>query len=309
MAVAAMHRAGPTGVGHAVDSPGGCRYEPPTPCEQRREIMRPSRGGGLRAAGLSEERVMSRSLLERLDGIGAGGRLEHGDGGHCRLPRGRAMPEAVGDEHRGAAPLPPSLLQGEDAWPLLAELKRRPDTHRIPVAVLTTVDDRAKGLALGADAYCIKPIERQTLLRMLTRLARPEAMRRILIVDDEEISRYVLRQHLLSPEPIIAEAATADEALRLARSAPPDVICLDLGMPGRDGYDVLRCLEADPAMRDIPIVVITAAHLGEHELRLFRHRVAAILPKALISREDTVAAVREALGARGCAPGGGMVAE
>ena len=91
------------------------------------------------------------------------------------------------------------LLRGEDSWAFLAEVKRRDDTRDIPIVVVTTVDDERKGAALGADAYCVKPVDRHGLLHVLTRLTSPETIRRILIVDDEEIARYVLRQHLTAP--------------------------------------------------------------------------------------------------------------
>jgi signal transduction histidine kinase/CheY-like chemotaxis protein len=187
------------------------------------------------------------------------------------------------------------LLRGEDCWTFLAELKRRPDTHEIPVAIVSTVDDRSKALALGADASCVKPIDRQTLLQTLTTLVAPESMKRVLIVDDEEISRYVLRQHLMTPRHVISEAGSGAEALSMARTDRPDVICLDLMMPEVDGYEVLHHLKADPATRDIPVVIVTSKHLEEGERRGLLDRAATILSKDLVSREAAVAAVDEAI--------------
>jgi CheY-like chemotaxis protein len=187
------------------------------------------------------------------------------------------------------------LLRGEDCWTFLAELKRRPDTQEIPVALVSTVDDRSKALALGADACCVKPIDRQTLLQTVTKLVAPESMKRVLIVDDEEISRYVLRQHLLTPRHVISEAGSGAEALRMARTDRPDVICLDLMMPEVDGYEVLHRLKADPATRDIPVVIVTSKHLEESERRGLLDRAATILSKDLVSREAAVAAVDEAI--------------
>ena len=109
------------------------------------------------------------------------------------------------------------MLKGEDAWTWLTELKRSPDLRDIPVAVVTTVEDEGKALALGADAYCCKPVDRQRLVELVTRLAAPESVKRVLVADDEEIFRYVLRQHLLAGRHVISEAASGEEALRLAR--------------------------------------------------------------------------------------------
>src|SRR4029453_19582896 len=68
-------------------------------------------------------------------------------------------------------------LKGEDAWELLAELKRRPPTRDIPGGVVTNVKDEGKAIALGADAYCEKPVDRQRLVQTLNQLVSPESMR------------------------------------------------------------------------------------------------------------------------------------
>jgi signal transduction histidine kinase/CheY-like chemotaxis protein len=190
-------------------------------------------------------------------------------------------------------------LEGEDAWGLLTDLKRRGDGREIPVAVVTTVDDEGKALALGADLFVSKPVDRQRLLGVLTRLVAPETVRRVLVVDDEEISRYVLRQHLVSPRRVVLEASSGTEAIRLAQRERPDVICLDLGMPDVDGGDVLRALKADTTTRDIPIVVVTARVLDEAERRALDALGVGVLPKSAMSREDALAAVDAALGETG----------
>ena len=85
---------------------------------------------------------------------------------------------------------------------------------------------------------------------------------KILIVDDEESTRYVLRQGLAAePNWTILEATDGIEGLRLAQAETPDFIVLDLNMPGLDGFEVFRTLKGDPATRDIPILVVTSALL------------------------------------------------
>jgi signal transduction histidine kinase/CheY-like chemotaxis protein len=190
------------------------------------------------------------------------------------------------------------LLRGEDSWSFLTEVKRRPDTQRIPIVVVSTVDDRAKGLALGADAYCVKPVDRETLVHTLVRVTAPETVRRILVVDDEEISRYVLRQHLSSPQHVVREVAGAAEALQAIRTDVPDVICMDLVMPGMDGFELLTRLKADPTACDIPVVVVTSKRLGEDDRRRLEPLVAAVLSKENVSRDRALAAVGAALRGR-----------
>jgi signal transduction histidine kinase/CheY-like chemotaxis protein len=190
-------------------------------------------------------------------------------------------------------------LEGEDTWGLLAELKRRHDTRDIPIAVVSNNEDARKGLALGADAYCTKPVDRHRLLQTLTLLVSPESVRKLLLVEDEEIVRYVLRQHLARPTRVIYEAATGSEGLRLAREERPDVICLDLRMPDLDGGEVLRRLKGDEETRDIPVVVVTSKHLSEPERRSLLELASAVLPKEAMSQDVAASAIDDALRSAG----------
>jgi CheY-like chemotaxis protein len=189
------------------------------------------------------------------------------------------------------------LLRGEDSWSFLGELKRGEDTRKIPVLVVTTVEDERKAVALGADAYCVKPIDRHRLLHMLTRITAPDALRRILIVDDEEVSRYLLRQHLMAPEHVIWEATNAEEGMRIAREEHPDVVCLDIAMPDVDGYELLRRLKADPATGNVPVLMVTAQPIDD-DLRRRLAAAAGVLSKEGLSRMTALAAVETAMHAR-----------
>jgi CheY-like chemotaxis protein len=156
-------------------------------------------------------------------------------------------------------------------------------------------------LALGADAYCQKPIDRARLVQMIARLAAPDSIRRVLVVDDEEVCRYVLRQHLVTPRHVITEAASGADALRLAREEHPDVICLDLRMPDLAGEEVLRRLKADPATRDIPVIVITSTAVNDAQRRALGDMAADVLSKDSVSRERTLAVIDAAIRTAGAA--------
>jgi signal transduction histidine kinase/DNA-binding response OmpR family regulator len=186
-------------------------------------------------------------------------------------------------------------LRGEDTWEFLTELKRRDDTKNVPVAIVSTVDDQRKGLALGADAYLVKPIDRRRLVQTLAQLTAAEAVKRVLIVDDEDISRYLLRQHLLAPNRLVSEAATGTDALRQVRAEPPDLICLDLMMPDLDGFEVLRALKSDPATRGIPVVVVTSKPLTAEDREMLRSFGTSIVAKDAVLRENAFAAVENAI--------------
>lgn len=190
------------------------------------------------------------------------------------------------------------LLTGEDGWSFLTEIRRDPATHDLPVVVLTSVEDERKALALGASAYIAKPVDRHRLLHTLVELCDPSSLRRILLVDDEEIFRYVLRQHLMAPTHRILEAATVTDALRIVREGAVDLICLDLHMPDGSGSDLLERFEADLRTIAIPVVVVTATPLDEPARRALLTRVSAVLSKDDVSRERLLEAVEQAFADR-----------
>ncbi len=177
------------------------------------------------------------------------------------------------------------LLRGEDSWTLLAELKKRTETRDIPIAVISTVEDERKMLALGADAACVKPIDRGRLLETLTRLCEPESLRRVLIVDDDEVSRYVLRQQLARANVILSEAASGAMALEAARATRPDVVFLDLSLGDMDGRDVLERLRAEPDMKDVTVVIVTGRELDDRARGALLESAADVLPKHALASE------------------------
>ena len=192
------------------------------------------------------------------------------------------------------------LMGGEDSWSFLASAKANPVLHQVPIIVATTVEDQAKGFALGADAYGVKPVARAWLLRELRhRVLGHAGRRRALVIDDDEIVRYLIRQRLEQFD--IAEAATGEEGLDRARSAPPDLIVLDLAMPGMPGSDVLAGLAADSATREIPVVVLTGAELDELGRRALEARAAAVVSKETLGSAEHESGLTETLARLGLA--------
>ena len=177
------------------------------------------------------------------------------------------------------------LLRGEDAWTLLADLKKRTETREIPIAVISSVEDERKMLALGADVVCVKPIDRGRLLETLTRLCAPDTLRRVLIVDDDEVSRYVMRQQLARANVILTEAASGAMALAEVRSVRPDVVFLDLALGDMDGREVLAQLRADPQTSGISVVVVTGNDLDDRARGALLERADDVLPKHALASE------------------------
>lgn len=181
------------------------------------------------------------------------------------------------------------LLQGEHAWDFLQSVKADPATRDIPVYVITVVDNRDKALALGADAFHPKPVERAWLMKQLEASVSSHPSHQVLVVDDDAASRYLLKVVLSQANYDIAEAGGGLEGLRMARELSPALIVLDLVMDDLSGFEVLEQLSADPATRSIPVVIHTSKDLDKTE----RARLSAaidIVPKTVMSSRDNALA-------------------
>ncbi len=118
----------------------------------------------------------------------------------------------------------------------------------------------------------------------------------LLVIDDDEIARYLLRGVLNDARFELCEAADGHEGLRRAREEQPRAIFLDLVMPDLSGFDVLDRLKGDPVTRDIPVIVYTSRTLDAAERCWLEGRAVAVLSKGTgESREAASRAVHDAL--------------
>jgi signal transduction histidine kinase/CheY-like chemotaxis protein len=200
---------------------------------------------------------------------------------------------------RPAAILLDILLEFENSWSLLTELKEDERTRDIPVIVATTVNNQKKASNLGADHFALKPLERDWLLDRLRAAVRHERPDRVLIIDDDAASRYVLRALLGDTRYGVLEAGSGLEGLKMAAAEKPQIIFLDLNMPDLSGEEVLNRLALDPALRDIPVIVNTSKILSPEERARLSPRVSAILSKDRSSHEEALGSLRQALIAAG----------
>ena len=122
-----------------------------------------------------------------------------------------------------------------------------------------------------------------------------EDVGKILIVDDEESTRYVLR-HMLTAGGrwALIEAEDGTEGLRLAQAEHPDFILLDLHLPGLNGFEVFRSLKGDPATSSIPVLVLTSSILGPEHLDRLQGAV-GILSKSNLSQSILAAHVAQSM--------------
>jgi CheY-like chemotaxis protein len=181
------------------------------------------------------------------------------------------------------------MMPGLDGWAVLAALKAEAATADIPVVMLTIVDDKNLGYALGATEYLTKPIDRERLLAVLGRYRRD---RSVLVAEDDAVLRELLRRLLEREGYTVAEAGDGQAALERVRERVPGVILLDLMMPVMDGFEFLTELRREEAWRAIPVIVVTAKDLSAEDHERLTGSVARILQKGAYSREALLAEVR-----------------
>jgi len=184
------------------------------------------------------------------------------------------------------------MMPSMDGWSVLTALKADPATADIPVVMISIVEDRQLGFALGAADYLTKPIDRARLVRILAKHAQSDRPRTALVIDDLRDNRLMLSTLLSREGWNVVEADNGRTGLDAIIESRPSLILLDLMMPVMDGFEFLRELRNREDGRDIPVVVVTAKELTAEEHNLLRACVENIVQKGAISQEDLLADIR-----------------
>jgi CheY-like chemotaxis protein len=187
--------------------------------------------------------------------------------------------EQILDWRRPAVILLDIVLRAEEAWSFVAQLNNEPRTKDIPVLIVSTLEDQAKAYHLGATDYLVKPIQRAVLIERLRAALGPSLPAHVLIIDDDESDRYLIRQRLLGSRVYVTEAFDGAQGIRQACEETPQGIILDLNMPGMSGFEVLDRLKAETSTKDIPVVVCTSRVLTETERLQLSQKTSAVLNK------------------------------
>jgi len=194
------------------------------------------------------------------------------------------------------------MMPGMDGWTVLSTLKQDPATAEIPVIMLTMLDEREKGFALGASEYLGKPIDRERLAALLQRFrGSGQTGGRVLVVEDDSDTRKLIRRNLKKAGWSVDEAKNGRVGLQRVEKATPDLILLDLMMPEMDGFEFLRELRARQAWQQIPVVVVTAKEITEEERLRLNGWVEKVLHKGAYNRENLLGEIRDLV--RACAEG------
>ncbi|MEX0674578.1 MAG: response regulator [Gaiellaceae bacterium] len=187
-------------------------------------------------------------------------------------------------------------LPGElDGWQVLERLRAATATAAVPVIICTGNNGRERASALGAADFLTKPFSPDRLRETIARIL-PGRNGTVLVVDDDATVRRLVAESLGGDDFSVEEAADGEAALRAVAERRPQAIVLDLIMPGLDGFGVLERLRADPELRDIPVVVLTAKLLSADERDRLCAQAVALLEKSAYSPQELRRLVGQALG-------------
>jgi signal transduction histidine kinase/DNA-binding response OmpR family regulator len=190
------------------------------------------------------------------------------------------------------------MMQGIDGWEVLAQIRADPKLCGIPVIMLTMVDDRSRGYALGADNYMTKPVDRRRLAQMLRRYSCEHPPCPVLLVEEDATTRRLLRAALEKAGWSVTEADNGRGALERVAENRPALILLDLAGPETGGLEFAAELRRHAEWSSIPIVVLTAKALTASELQELNGSVHTVLDKDGRSRDELMRQVSGLLALR-----------
>ena len=176
-----------------------------------------------------------------------------------------------------------------DGWDLLALLKADDTTADLPVVIVSMIDERGKGFALGAAEYLLKPVSREQIRAAVARcLPEAEARRTVVVIDDDQVELDLI-EAILGPEGYsIRRAAGGDEGVEIVRREQPAVVLLDLLMPGVDGFAVVERLRADPVTAQTPIIVFTAKAITHDDRERLAGQISYLAEKGACGRTELI---------------------
>ncbi len=187
------------------------------------------------------------------------------------------------------------MMPGMDGWTVLSRLKADPAVSHIPVVMLTMMDEKKRGYALGAANYITKPMDRKRLAQILKKYSCQHPPCPVLLVEDDAVTRQMMRALLEKAGWAVSEAENGRIALERVAQNRPALILLDLMMPEMDGFEFAANLHRHAEWHSIPIVVLTAKDLTADELLRLNGDVHAVLDKGGLTRDELMQHVRALL--------------
>jgi CheY-like chemotaxis protein len=206
-----------------------------------------------------------------------------------------AQPERAREmaaEHQPDAITLDLLMQPVHGLEVLLQLKNDPRTLKIPVIVVTIVDQPGVGTALGADEYLIKPVDKATLLAAVERCLKSRGgaapARTILVVEDDVSSLEVIVELLKAYGYAVSTATDGEQARASVAQSLPELVILDLVLPKMSGFELLAEWRSNPRTAELSVFVLTSKDLNKEEEKYIHAHAESLFRKQNSWREPLI---------------------
>lgn len=197
------------------------------------------------------------------------------------------------------------LMPSGSGWAVLAELKSDPATAHIPIVVVSILDRKETGFALGASDYLVKPVQKDLLLKTMRRLLVPgKAEARLLIIEDNPGDLQIMTEMARGIGYTTEAAVTGTDGLEKLKWYKPDAVLLDLMLPDVDGLEILARIRDNPAYTALPVVIVTGKELGREEMKIIERFATAHVRKIETWKSDLLQRMEVAVRKRPATAGG-----
>jgi K+-sensing histidine kinase KdpD/DNA-binding response OmpR family regulator len=188
------------------------------------------------------------------------------------------------------------MMPKKDGWQVMRDLKQNEKTRDIPILICSILEEDEKGISLGAADYLVKPFLQDDLIKAIHRISNGTDLRKVLVIDDDA-SDLRLTQKMLENNGafVVSTANDGREALESLTNETPDLIILDLFMPGLNGFDLLEIFRADPNLGKIPVIILTGADLNIEQQKQLSDFGQHLMNKGSLKEQELLSSIEESL--------------
>jgi len=188
------------------------------------------------------------------------------------------------------------MMPGIDGWQVLQSLKAEASTRHIPVIICSILEEQERGFSLGAADYLVKPILEDDLVQSLDRLNGDDSIHEVLVIDDDDNDLRLLGKMLTDQgryKPILAQGGV--KGWEMITSKTPQAVILDLFMPEMDGFTIMEKMRSSPALREVPVIVVSGADLTAEQKQRLNEFGQQMLTKGALKEKDLISTLEHAL--------------
>ncbi len=174
-----------------------------------------------------------------------------------------------------------------DGWSVLEHLKQQQELRHIPVHIISVIDEQQQGLTMGAMAYLQKPVDKQSVEDVLSRIESfmDRDHKRLLIVEDDIVLQGSMVKLIGHNDVVITAVSTGEEALHELQKEHFDCMVLDLGLADISSFELLNRIRGEEYLKNLPIIIYTGRDLDMKEEMELKRYAESITIKNVKSQE------------------------